>query len=277
MQIVRSTPRVILVVFLVVTAGCQGLDGSSEAPSDRRAVDAVNQAQAVAHNITAYRVTLDGHVSTSDSSRTESVEITGDGSVNVHRQRANLTVNTRGDTGVGFGHTRKAYVDGYTLDAECSRMGWARYNLTESNRWLNYTSLGQQLTLLDLTSVYWNGTERIDGVETAVVTAYPTEQQLQRSWNLPTGNVGAAGGATFQNATVRVWINTETHRIRKVQREIHVRGNGKTAVATITMEKFTVLTGLRQEEDQSFNSTEQTTTWILLTFPPLVHILFRSG
>jgi len=234
MQILRATPRAILVVFLVVASGCQGLGGSAESPSDQRAVDAVNQAQAAAGNITSYRVTIEGHVNISDSSRTESVEIIGNGIVNVHQQRANVTVNTRGDTRVGFGHTRQAYVDGYTLDTECSRMGWARYNLTESNRWLNYTSLGQQLTLLDLTRVYWNGTERVDGVKTAVVTAHPSEQQLQRSWTLPTGNVGAAGGATFQNATVRVWINTETHRIRKVQREIRVRGNGKTAVATIT-------------------------------------------
>jgi len=234
MQFVRLTPRAILVVFLVVTAGCQGLGGPSEAPSDQRAVDAVNQAQATARNITSYRATIDGTVRISDTRRTESVEITGDGIVNVHRQRANMTVNTRGDTRVGFRHTRRVYVDGYTLDTECSRMGWARYNLTESNRWLNYTSLGQQLTLLDLTSVYWNGTERVDGVETAVVTAHPTEQQLQRSWSLPTGNVGTAGGATFQSATVRVWINTETHRIRKVQREIRVRANEKTAVVTTT-------------------------------------------
>lgn len=234
MQIAQSTPRATLLFLLVVTAGCQGLSGPSGPPSDQRAVDAVDHAREAARNVTAYRVRIDGQVNVSDSTRLESVEIVGDGIVDVRQQRANVTVNTQGDTGVGSGHARRAYVDGYTLDTECSRMGWARYNLTESNQWLNYTSLGQQLTLLDLTSVYWNGTERVNGVETAVVTAHPTEKQLQRSWSLPTGNIGAQRGATFQNATVRVWINTETDRIHKVQREIRVRGDGKTAVATIT-------------------------------------------
>lgn len=230
----HSTPQTLLVVALLVTAGCQGLYGSSDPSSDRRAVDAVDQAREAALNVTSYRFTIDGQVRIRDNSQTEAVEVTGDGIVDVDRQRANVTVGTRGDTRVGLRDTRMAYLDGYTLDIECSRLGWARYNLTESTRWLDYTSLGRQLALLDRTNVYWNGTETVDGVETAVVTAHPTEQQLQTNQNLPAGNVGTEGGATFQNATVRVWIDTETDRILKAQREIHVRGDGTTAVATIT-------------------------------------------
>jgi hypothetical protein len=54
------------------------------------------------------------------------------------------------------------------------------------------------------------------------VTAQSTERQLQQSRSPLPGNVGTQEGAHFQNATVRVWIDTETDRIRKVQREIHV-------------------------------------------------------
>ncbi|WP_311173562.1 hypothetical protein [Halobellus ordinarius] len=238
MQLTRSTLCTLVVLALVVTAGCQGLYGSSAPPSDQQAVDAVTQAQEASGNVTAYRVSIDGQVEISDDSRSESVNLTGDGLVNVDRQQANVTIGAVGDTRVGLRDTRMAYVDGYTLTTECSRLGWARYNLSDSTRWFNYTPLGQQLTLLDRTNVYWNGTERVNGVETAVVTAYPTEDQLQANQNLPTGNVGTQGSATLDNATVRVWISTETHRVRKVQREIHVRGDGATGVATITF-RFT--------------------------------------
>jgi len=230
----HSTLRTILVTALLVTAGCQGLFGSSNPPSDDRAVEAVTKAQKATGNITSYRSTVDGQVRIRENSRTESIEITGNGAVNVDHRRANGTIGTRGDTRMGFRETRMAYLDGYTLDIECARLGWARYNLTESRRWLNYTSLGQQLTLLDRTSVYWNGTATLDGVEMAVVTAHPTEQQLEASRPLPTRNGVTQGDANFQNATIRVWINTETDRIHKVQRVLHVRGAEATAVATVT-------------------------------------------
>lgn len=234
MQIATSLSRTLLVAVLLLTAGCQGLYGPSNAPSDQRAVEALNHTQAEVPNIKSYRFTVDGQVQIHDNSRTESVDVTGGGIVNVNRQRMNLTVGTRGDTPLGHPGPRVAYLEGYTLDMECSRMGWARYNLTESPRWFNYTPLGQQLALLDRTNVYWNGTETVNGIETAVVTAHPTEKQLQRNQNLPSGNGVTQGGANFQNATVRVWINTGTNRILKVQREIHVHGDGATAVATIT-------------------------------------------
>lgn len=236
MQIQHSRIRTLLLVALIASAGCQALSGSSAPPSDERAVDAVTRAQEAVSNLTTYRFALDGEVQIRGDSRTEAVDLAGGGVVNVEERRANLTVGTQGDTGANRRATRTGYLDAYTLDIECSRMGWARYNLTESTRWLNYTALGEQLSLLDQTTVYWNGTEVVDGVETAVVTAQPTEQQLQASQNLPTGNVGTQGGATFENATLRVWIATETDRIRKVERKIHVSGGESTAVATVTFD-----------------------------------------
>jgi hypothetical protein len=229
----HSALRTTLVAVLLVTVGCQGLSGSSNPPSDDRAVEAVMQAQEATGDITSYRFTVDGQVQISENSRTESTEITGDGVVDVEHRRVNETIN-RGVQGPGYRVARIGYVDGYTFDVECSRVGWARYNLTESTRWFNYTSLGQQLTLLDRTNIYWNGTETLDGVEMAVVTAHPTEQQLEANQKLPTKSGVTQGGAIFQNATIRIWIDTETNRVRKVQRELRIRGDGATAVSTVT-------------------------------------------
>lgn len=228
-----STRRTVLVAALLMTAGCQGLSGSPNPPSDDRAVEAVSQVQEATGEITSYWFTVDGQVQIRETSRTESIEITGNGIVNVKHRRANETI-PHGDTRTMVRGARMAYVDGYTLEVECSRLGWSRYNLTESTRWLNYTSLGQQLTLLDRTNVYWNGTETIDGAEMAVVTAGPTEQQLEANRNLPTRSSVTQGSADFQSATIRVWIDRETDRIRKVQRELHVRADEVTVVATVT-------------------------------------------
>ena len=230
----RSALGTILVAALLVTAGCQGFSGSPNPPSDDRAVEAVMQAQEASRDITSYRFTVDGQIQIRENSREESTEITGSGVVNVEDRRANETIGTRDDARVGFRERRRAYADGYTLDVECSRLGWARYNLTESTKWFNYTSLGQQLTLLDRTNVYWNGTETLDGVEMIVVTAHPAKQQIEAGQNLPTRRGVTQGGANFQNATIRVWINTETDRIHKIQRELHVSADGATAVATLT-------------------------------------------
>lgn len=231
---VHSTLRALLVAALLVTAGCQAPFGSSAPPSDDRAVAAVDRAREATGGVTSYRFTVDGEVRIREAGRTESVGIRGSGVVDVANRRANETVVARGDTGPMVRDTRMAYVEGYTLDVECARLGWARYDLAESTRWVEYTTLGQQLALLDRTTVYWNGTETVDGTEVAVVTARPTEQQLEAARDLPTGGGVTQGGASVRNATVRVLIDADTGRIREVRRELHVGAGEATAVATVT-------------------------------------------
>ena len=231
---VHSTLWAVLVAALLVTAGCQTPFGSSAPPSDERAVAAVDRAREATDGVTSYRFTVDGEVRIRESGRTESVGIRGSGVVDVAHRRANETVVTRGDTALVVRDTRRAYVEGYTLDVECSRLGWARYDLAESTRWVEYTALGQQLALLNRTNVYWNGTETVDGTQVAVVTARPTEQQLEAARDLPTGGGVTQGGANVRNATVRALIDTETGRIREFRRELHVGAGEATAVATVT-------------------------------------------
>jgi hypothetical protein len=230
----RATLRTVLVAALLVTAGCQSLTGSPNPPSDERAVEAVRQAWMATDGVTSYRFTVDGQVRIRETGRTESIGITGTGVIDVEQRRANETVRARGDTGPMGRETRMAYLEGYTLSAECARLGWARYDLAESTRWLNYTSLGQQLTLLDRTNVYWEGTQTVDGTELAVVTARPTERQLEANRNLPTSPGVTQGSANLRNATVRVWIDMGTDRVRKVERVLHVQADDVTAVATVT-------------------------------------------
>lgn len=76
MSTTHSTPGPLVVVALLVTAGCQGLYGSSASSSDQRAVDAVDRAQEAALDVTSYRYTTDGQVQMRDDSRSRSVEQT---------------------------------------------------------------------------------------------------------------------------------------------------------------------------------------------------------
>lgn len=234
----RATARALLFAAVLVTAGCDGLYGSAGPTSDQRAVEAVSQAHQASLDVTSYRYTVDGQITVRQDSRSRSVTIAGRGIVDVEAQRANVTVRTRGDIEAGQRETRAAYLDGYTLDIACARLGWARHNLSESPRWLNYSALGQQLALLDRATVHWNGTEVVDCEEAAVVTAHPTEKQLRSKHPLPPGSQVTSGGAELQNATVRAWIDTETGHVRKVQREVHVRTGETTGSATVTF-RFT--------------------------------------
>ena len=55
----RSVP-VLLLAAVLVTSGCAGVLGPSRAPSDQRAVDAVDRSQAALANVTSYRSSFDG-------------------------------------------------------------------------------------------------------------------------------------------------------------------------------------------------------------------------
>lgn len=223
----RSTLAVLFVGTLFVTAGCQGLFGPSQPPSDERAVAALDRAQAAAADVTSYRFSVDGRVEATSDGERLSRDVTGSGAVNVGERRMNATVRTRDGA-------RSTYIHGYTVDTECSRIGWTRRNLTRSTRWLNYTALGQQLALLDRTNVYWEGTGSVDGTETAVVSASPTERDFRAVADAQGTGDGDPGSANIENATVTVWISRETGRVLQAHREVRVGSGGSTATASVT-------------------------------------------
>jgi hypothetical protein len=227
----RSSVPVLLVVVMLVTTGCLGIFGSapSRPPSDQRALNAINRSQAATATITSYRVSIDSHVKTTGSDDSRSITATGSGVVDVRQQRLKATTHIRAET-------RGTYITSEARYSECPRMGWGRENLTQSVQWLNYTPLGQQLALLARTDVYWRGTEPVNDTEAAVVTAFPTEKELQSVTTGPgLGQAGiGSGNINFQNATVTVWISTKTARILKTRYKMRVSRGGTTAVGTIT-------------------------------------------
>ena len=217
----------LLLAALLVTAGCAQVLGPSRPPSDQRALDAVNRTQAASTDVDAYQFSMDGHVEASKGDERVSVDVTGDGAVDVDDRRMGVTTHARDAT-------RSSYVAGHTAYTECGRMGWGRENLSASARWFNYTPVGNQLALLDRTDVYWRGTETIDGTEAGVVVAYPTKQELLSVAESHGSDLTDLQGANVKNVTVTVWISQETGRLLKARRDITLKRNGATATATVT-------------------------------------------
>jgi hypothetical protein len=165
----------------------------------------------------------------------DEVTVTLDGGVlvNVSAQRMNSTGQLHDRTRPTPG-TRRTYVTGYTAYSECRLSGWGRRNLSESREWFAYTPIGERLAVLERTPVYWHGTEGLNGTETVVVVAYPTQQELQATpgvWSLAPQD---PGDANFQNATQTVWISTETWRPLQIRRETVWRTDGADVTLTAT-------------------------------------------
>lgn len=226
----RPSAHVLVVAALLVTGGCLGFLGPDQPPSDQRALDALDRSQAAVSEITSYRTTVNGHLEVTTDDGRHTYDVTGAVVVNASTQRMNATARVRDEA-------RTTYITGDTAYSECSRMGWERRNLTTSGSWLSYTPVGQQLAVLNHTDVYWRGTESVDGIETAVIVAHPTKQELQAGPDVDTGGTDVAG-ASLENATVTAWLSTETWRPVQVRREITLAQGGDTAQATVTF-RFT--------------------------------------
>lgn len=237
----RPSLPVLLLAVALVTSGCAGSLGPSRAPSDERAVDAVGRSQAAMQEVTSYRTEVDGRVEATGDGEQVTVSVTGDVVVDVAARKMNATgeiEDANHATGPGFDPTQSTYVDGYTASIECSRVGWARQNLSTDHPWTTYTPAGQQLALLNRTNVYWRGTETVDGTETAVVVAYPTEEELESVPGIEGRGAADFEDANLENATVTVWLDTETDRPVMARREIRVARGGSTATAVSTF-RFT--------------------------------------
>lgn len=233
----RPPLAALLLAAVLVTSGCLG--GPSRPPSDQRALDALNRSQDAMAEVTSYRTTVDGRVEATGNDEEMTLSLTGTVAVNATTQQMNATARVRGERDIARrSGTQQTYVDGYTAYAECARIGWERQNLSEARPWLTYTPVGQQLGVLEETNVYWNGTESVDGTEAAVIVAYPTQEELQAVPNVRSGTATDVADANLDNATLRVWIDTDTGRPLKARRHIRVSGSGTTATATVTL-RFT--------------------------------------
>lgn len=229
----RPPLAVLVLCTVLVLGGCMGFVEESRPSSDQQALDALNRTEAALDNVASYRVRSDGSATmTKDDERTAAT-IEGQISVNVSARE----INSTGRVDESFYPTtleRRTYVTGYTAYTECKLAGWGERSLSASRPWFAYTPLGEQLAIFNRTPVYWEGTERLNGTETAVVVARPNKEELGAGPNLWTLGPDDPEGANFQNATVTMWVSTETWRPRQIHRESNWRTNGADVTLSAT-------------------------------------------
>lgn len=214
----RPPLAALLLASLLVTSGCLGFLGESRPPSDQQAQDALDRTRSALADVSTYRARSNGSATMTADRREETVTLSGEVLVDVSAREMNSTGQVS-DTFLAGTGVRRSYVTGYTAYTECRLTGWGQRNLSESRQWFEYTPIGEQLAVLEAAPVYWRGTERLDGTETAVVVAHPTKEELQEApglWSLEPEDYGEA---RFRNATLRLWVSTETWRPRQIRRE----------------------------------------------------------
>ncbi|WP_435102640.1 hypothetical protein [Halarchaeum sp. P4] len=217
-----------LLALLVPLAGC-GVFADGPPPSDERAVDAVETANASVADVETYRFDLAMHVTASNADRTRSVRVDGNGSVDVRERLMHAVVHAEGNTLHSYVTSEHAY-------QECAPPwhGYAVENVSETGRWATVAPLHRQLALLDRTNVYWQGNRTLDGNRTVLVTASPSAATLTSFVeNRQTDSVDLQSGG-FENATVRLWLDPETDRPVKFELRLRLSRGETTATATLT-------------------------------------------
>lgn len=230
----RPPLAVLLLVSLLVTSGCLGFVDESRSPSDQQALDALNRSRTALDDVTSYRARSAGTAEGTSDDQQVRVAVSGEALVNVTARKIHATYRVDDRPRPTGKQTRQMYVTGYTAYTECRLAGWGRQNLSESRPWFEFTPIGEQLAVLDRAPVYWRGTEPLNGTETAVIVAHPTEQELQAAPNLLTVRAINPEEARFENATLTVWIDTETWRPLQVSREIRLQQKDVTVMLTAT-------------------------------------------
>lgn len=227
-----------IVTLLLLTSGCLGGSGPDRAPSDDRALNALEESRAAVADLTSYRTSLEARVVASAEDEQITLHLSGDVLVNASLRRMNATAEVDTQSAqVRDAESQMAFIDEFTAYNECGRMGWERQNLSRSEAWLTYTPIGQQLATLNRTNVYWRGSETVDGQNASVIVGYPTEEDLQAVPNVRgTGVTESIDSAAIENVTVTVWIDAETDRPIKATRDVKVRKDGNTATANGTFQ-----------------------------------------
>jgi len=215
----------ILLALSCLLAGCSvlGADHTREDPAE----DRLAAATAAMDAVETYSYETDIQVVASGEDRTERLTVALTGAVN-HTERRVLSNATF------QGERYRTYTLNRTVYSECGDPwgGWGVEELDEDGPWRNHTPAVRQLSLLESGSLYLNGTEMIDGRETTLLYGRPTSEALTRYSDRRTGS--AFGGPDVEDATVRVWIDEETDRVRQVEVQFDVRGDGATASATLS-------------------------------------------
>lgn len=229
----RQPIATLLLACLLLTSGCAGLLGEEREPSDQRAEDALNRSRAALEDVRSYRAQSDGFGRMAGDDREVTITLEGEVVVNVTAMELRSTGRVD-DPSNPLPGVRRTYVDGYTALAECRLSGWGRQNLSASRDWFAYTPIGEQFGLLSRAPVYWAGREQRNGTQTAVVEASPTKQELVAGPGRWTLEPEDPEQANFRNATLRVWLSTETWLPIESQLVSHWKAGGARVTLSAT-------------------------------------------
>lgn len=214
-----------LVSLLLVSSGCLGFWQS--APSDPGAEAVVEDAIDTSDDVGTYQVAMDMRATESEGRDSRQVHVAA--SVDRADRRMHLSTTTD-DT------NRSVYLIGNTTYTECADPwgGWGIETHEELDRdWQASDPLGRQLELLASSPVTWAGNESVDGVDTHVVEARPSERTLRQFSNRQRGLIDPTG-PNLENTTFTAWIGADSARLLRTVLEFEVVGDGQRAVARMT-------------------------------------------
>ena len=213
----------VAVAVCVLLAGCSLLGPSHT--REARATAALENASDALNGTDTYHFESDLSVVATADDRTESVRVDLVGSVDTVARE--LWTNATRD-----GETYESYVLNRTAYQECGGPGpwWGKTEV--EGDWDAQTPARRQLALLRSGSLYWNGTDTVDGESAVVLLGEPTTDALTRYSERRSGSV--FGGPNVENAHIRVWLDAETHRPLRTRLSFEVSEGGNTASATMT-------------------------------------------
>lgn len=218
----------LVVVALVVLAGCSAL--GQDPTREDRAVEALERSQDRLDEVDSYRFDGEMRVVAEGDGRTERIRVDVGGAVDAEaeRMRTNATVD---------GETTESYLVGGTTYQQCPDPwgGWAVEEAEDdADDWAELTPAAGQLSLLESGSLYWNGTETVDGREAALLVGHTPASALDEDQ----GGFGSAldvGGPNVEDVTVELWVDEETGLPIESRIALEVAGSGGSADASATM------------------------------------------
>ncbi|MFB6165348.1 MAG: hypothetical protein ABEJ31_09345 [Haloarculaceae archaeon] len=215
-----------LLAVCLLTAGCSVL--GPDHTRDERAEAALENATDALAATETYRFESNLSVSATADSRTKRIDARVTGVVDAAARA--VRSNTTSD-----GESRRTYVLNRTVYRECVSPwdGWGVEDLDDDTEWASRTVAHRQLSLLETGSLYWNGTETIDGERVAVVTGEPTTDALADYRNERSQPL--LGGASVDDAELRAWIDPDTGRLRRTRLHVTVsKGDNSAATTAVT-------------------------------------------
>ncbi|WP_224448695.1 hypothetical protein [Haloprofundus salilacus] len=220
----RPALHALLAVCLLIS-GCVQL--GPDHTREERAVEALNNATDALTETETYRFESEMTVTATADSRTERVDIDLTGSVDaVAREiRSNATSN---------GESRRMFVVNRTVYQECAHPwdGWAVEEHNGDAEWVNRTPAVRQLSLLESGSLYWSGTETVDGEQAVIITGEPTADALTEYQDEQSQPL--FGGPSVDDAELRAWLDADTGRLLRTELRFTVSEGDNTARTTMT-------------------------------------------